>query len=704
MRVRGTFLVGILLLAVLQLFILCPPRAYATSTNIVYQQSSFSYTKSPDFDYYDRWPRSEPVKYKIEKGQWGWINSVYYGGNMYLISDPADNSRACIKMVWDDNSHSGGNKMVKLYELQSSDSLHRGTLENYDIEPYISTKEAYYHFKVWFPANTSVTRWRLIFQICGEEGVFGAKNEAVNPQLAIDIFKKTSTKPDRLVVTNDGYYFSDGKDRIFDLMPLSELPKDQWVEFVVFYKQGSGFRVEDGTTIVWINSEQVFERHDLSTATKSGTPFIIWGIGLYGSPDEPYGQVQLFKDVKVTSSLIASTLYTALPWEDGFESGNFSAWSGTQVSDPSEAWATVTSTYAYQGFYSANFTTDGSDDSYAGAMHIVQNTSKVFQRSHVRLESLPDTNNSRLQLLRVATDSGSFIASTGVYNLSGSTYWSIDIAGGSTDPENYTQATINNETWYSIEFYFNATPNGNAALWVNDVLMCQVTGDYSSLGDIGRVYPYLYVEGAQPSAKTIYHDNYRVDNQRISQASVFFLAIGEQTPLENVKINGTRLTDSSGFCEWESLACNMVYTFVIERPAGYYQAWVLNVEGSYSWNGTHYILKHYVTETQTDPIEIYFSSTEEVYIKSSTHKLTSAFYSSSSQNPHTFMRFNITADIGATSRIEIYTADEGHPRPYKIEGATDWSYDSVNEILTVWMLHTGEEEAEIEWRGAAMGQ
>ena len=512
---------------------------------------------------------------------------------------------------------------------------------------------------------------------------------------------------------------------------------NQWIHLQTHFKCA-----KDYTGIVehWFNDSLVKRWTGVKTDPEGypewNSQNLAWARGTQGGPwvvSELYQDKDSFESWVWMDDIVGSTTYVPASyrvggqsvefenWEEGFESGDFSSWNGTKVSDPSEAWATVTSTYACQGSFSANFTTDGSLNSYARAKHIVQNTPEVYMRSFVRFEDLPDTNNSVIWFYRIAREDGTWIASAGVHRINSNYYWIISTSGGG-NTQNETQTTINADTWYEVEFYFNATSNGNGTLWVYtdvETKMCEVAGDFSGVGDIASVYSYIYLGGwggDQAAGKSLYHDDFRVDDVRIGRGTImtfqtisyFLTGLEDQpvvfSPLEDVKINGTRLTDTSGCCEWVNSAYNKVHTFVIEKPAGYYPAWVLNVEGSFSWNGTHYILSHNFTETQTDPIEIYFSSTEEVYIKSSTHKLTSVYYNSSSQNPHKLMRFNITADIGVTSRLEIYTADEGHPRPYKIEGASDWSYDSLYEILTVWMLHTGDEDAEIEWRGAAMGQ
>ncbi len=215
---------------------------------------------------------------------------------MYLIPDPADNSRGALKMAFDVAGYAGGNKHVKLYELQGRSLTKKGARENYNVEPYVSKKEAYYHFKVWFPSNTTIASWRLLWQFCGEDGVYGVKT--FPPQVRLN-FEGSTLK----VIVAD-YYYPDRQVHRWNIASLADIPKDQWVQFVVFYKQSSGFRVEDGTMIVWMNGENLFERHDLPTATESGTPFATWGIGLYGSSNEPVGQVQLFKDIKVTSENI----------------------------------------------------------------------------------------------------------------------------------------------------------------------------------------------------------------------------------------------------------------------------------------------------------------------------------------------------------------------------------------------------------------
>ena len=688
MRARKTCLLGLSFFVALQLLLSCMPRARAQevfnpATDVFFEYGAESGILRPPFDHA------------------GSMGSGDHSGSYAAVVGNVARSRA---------------RSVMLYQKPppKSDAQRRVEMRKYD------TKQEYY-MSWWalFPDTFPSGEWKAIASQTLRYGVPGDTWKYKNSWG----FTLTGGPPRKIRIRVDNIYRSQ-HDEWDTGFVLNSTYLNTWIHFELYTKMGANFA---GVHKAWINGILVKEltgvtndpRSDLSRWDSEQCYFVyhdefFMSIKLYNDRDEPECWYY-FDDVVLSHTYVPSSYHVGShslgfeSWEDGFESGNFSAWDGTQVRDPERAWANVTSTYSYEGSYSANFTTDGSLDSYARAMHIVQDSPWVFIRSYVRFEDLPDTNGSIIWFHRIASESGRWVSTAGVEKINGSYNWITRAADGTT---NRTQDVINPDTWYCVEYHFNATTNGNATLWVNNVKKCEMTGDFSGY-TIARVYPYIYISGeaGQASPKTVYHDDFRVDDERMSKGastvfrtSLYTSELGEQALLENVKINGTRLTNALGCYEWENLAYNTVHTFVIEKPASYYAAWVLNVEGSYDWNGTHYILRHNVTKTQTGPIEIYFSSNEEAYIKSSTHKLASVSSYSSSQNPHSFMSLNISADIGDSSRIEIYTADEGHPRPFKIEGATDWSYDSKNEILTVWMLHTGEEEAEIEWRGAAMGQ
>jgi len=304
-----------------------------------------------------------------------------------------------------------------------------------------------------------------------------------------------------------------GSPQVGGVRSTTAIPRNQWVHFQMYYKLG----VSDGIYRVWQDDALIFNYTNVDTATTSGgvadsIHSIEWK--LYPSQYDPDSIVKYVDDFVVASEKVTETYKVEYPslefeeFEDGFETGDFSAWNGTQYANGGVQ-PTVTSTYAKYGTYSANFTTDGSDNSYARAMHIIQNTSEVFQRSYVRFEDLPDTDGTRILVLRIAQEDGTWIASAGINRTGGNYYWHISETGGTS---NNTQDTIGADSWQNIEFHFNTTIG---QLWINDTLKCEIRGDFSGVGNLARVYPYIYVIGTQISAKTVYHDNYQVDNVRI---------------------------------------------------------------------------------------------------------------------------------------------------------------------------------------------
>jgi len=719
MRARGMCLICLLLLLALQLLSSSTPQAKAERV----------------FD-----PKTDAFfEYGAESGNLdAWDEVGISPGGTWCSHSPASGTKV------DDTHVRTGTKSIYMYQhnVPKDNPCRRVTQKWAQNKPDIAPRTelywswwVYFGNSIWGTMDTHSNAWTVL----GSVGLYwGADDQSHGKwqwQTGVAFY---AIGANRRLYLRSGFpssFAPSGAYNHYDYSSfyVDEDFPDQWVHFQIYYKMSDS---GNGEYKGWINDNLIGEASGLTNDPRAYPEWNQHPNTRFAVNEYPRLVVKLYQnresnenwiwvddvvasDVKVPENYGVDHPSAEFDsWEDGFESGNFSAWYGIQY-DNGGYEPTVTSTYAYRGSSSANLTIDGTINSYSRPMHIVSKVSEVYMSSYVRFEDLPDTNNSVLWFHRIARSDGTFIAAAGVHKVNANYYWLIY---HSDSVMNETQAMIKADKWYGVEFYFNATTSGNSMLWVYDdgeTKMCEMSGDYNSYGSIGIVCPYIYAggwNGSQQTSKTLFHDDFAVDDKRIGfgapttfQTSTSILTGVEDEPvrfstLEGVRINGTRSTNASGRYEWANLAYNKVHTFVIEKPAGCYPAWVLNVEGSYSWNGTHYILRHNVTEKQNGPIEICFSPTEEVYIKSSTHKLTSVCYNSSYKNPHAFMRFNIAADIGATSQLEIYTADEGHPRPHKIEGATDWSIDSESNILTVWLLHTSEEETEIEWRGAAMGQ
>ncbi len=263
-----------------------------SKTALIYFKSSFSYASTGSYAPYQNWPTQEPAGYTIEKGTWNWVNTGS-SANMKLVVDPATGNSYCLKMVLDypGTRPLSINQQAKLYNIPSRETQNWNGIQD--------SKEVYYTIKYYFPRDFSIARysWRLIWQLNGEEYVYGNPQYTYSPQMGLIFGDKD------LELQASGYYYKDGQSRAYHLVNNADLPKEQWVTFTIYVKQGSAFRAQDGTVAIWINGQQVFNSSTFSTSTVSGTPYSIWSIANYGGPYEAQNQYILIKDVMATNYL-----------------------------------------------------------------------------------------------------------------------------------------------------------------------------------------------------------------------------------------------------------------------------------------------------------------------------------------------------------------------------------------------------------------
>jgi len=339
--------------------------------------------------------------------------------------------------------------------------------------------------------------------------------------------------------------------------------------------------------------------------------------------------------------------------------------------------------------------TQGGGES-ASISHTVVSMSALFMRSYTRLEDLPDTNHTSIKLMEFQTASGNLIGSCMVYRLESNYYWRVQVSGQEWYEGNMTQSTITVDTWYAIELYVNASTNGNITLWVDEQLKCQDTGDYSSFDTIEKTTLFSYLYGVQSSAKTVYFDNFEVNNERIYGkgsnppvgTSVLFGASAGGYPLENVLINGTYPTDTNGYYDWANLTYNTLYTFIIDPPVGYYPLWMLDIEGNFSWNGSCFIVHHNVTQDEVNLKAYFTSETNRPYINATDAKITSA-----SLNNY-LLDFTVYNASG-TSTTDIYTSGNGNAT--YVYNSQSWSYNAGTDIIQVVASHSSSKSIEVSW-------
>ena len=253
------------------------PTVQASPDNVTYFNCTFADEDSPDKDYYDSWPGSEPVEYApLETGwKYNWINvlrgNLPYGGHMWLMPDPDDGARGCLKMILDKAGTRPlpKNQHTKLYEIQSRIN----NKPYWNKEPYTTKKEAYYNLKMWFPSDFEVVlnEWRQIWQICGEESAYGVLD--YNPHMQL-VFSHGSTANALYFKVDDFYIAGSSANKAYKLIDTASIPTGQWNDITIYIKSGTSYQSTDGTVTIWLNDNVLFNRVDIQTCSYSGDPFV----------------------------------------------------------------------------------------------------------------------------------------------------------------------------------------------------------------------------------------------------------------------------------------------------------------------------------------------------------------------------------------------------------------------------------------------
>ncbi len=187
--------------------------------------------------------------------------------------------------------------------------------------------------------------------------------------------------------------------------------------------------------------------------------------------------VFLFYDFNVQASALFS---------DGFESGDFSVWDGT------DADITVTNETVHSGTYCAKI----ASTSYVGWVYFDVVSSTVYVDQWLKISALPSAWDSVIVGSEVFNDIYyARLAALRIYNNGGTLTWDLEYytnAAGENHAYNATPS-ISTDTWYRCKYVFKAgNGDGEASLWVNGDKIIENTGltndDYQST----RVYAGYY--------------------------------------------------------------------------------------------------------------------------------------------------------------------------------------------------------------------
>ena len=253
--------------------------------------------------------------------------------------------------------------------------------------------------------------------------------------------------------------------------------------------------IETGDTVqnTWqIDSVLLHTWSPTFTITEGGGQTNRWSLNTGAGTTNIYG-VGSTKPVSAGAQNLSWTLSTSSPWAvsaasvakefgteifaDGFESGNFSAWTGTAQSG---AVIAVSTDFAHHGTYSAKITGLGIAGEYAYAYKTSTSAlSNVYMRSYVKFGNLSTADG----FIEVGTAAFTDTVRSTLIAKAGRNFatnkWSIRAYVG-TALTNYYESgtsTIDTNTWYSVELHeiISATV-GVLQLWVDGVLKIDQSG------------------------------------------------------------------------------------------------------------------------------------------------------------------------------------------------------------------------------------
>jgi fibronectin type 3 domain-containing protein len=206
-------------------------------------------------------------------------------------------------------------------------------------------------------------------------------------------------------------------------------------------------------------------------------------------------------------------------FNDGFESDDFSRWSGIFQSNGT---ISVQSIDPQFGTYHSQFVSDATNwDGYGGSYFNIPTTqTSLYFRAYYKFDSLPSANGREYKFSRMHSPQTWEFVSVSLRRENDTYFWRLRFKGNFVDSPPFTPQT---NTWYSIELYAKVnTSEGEARLWVDGELKAFLSADASADTRISRVDAWVYKNEA-PAQKTF----------RIDSAIISTIYIGPGTPIYN---------------------------------------------------------------------------------------------------------------------------------------------------------------------------
>jgi hypothetical protein len=180
--------------------------------------------------------------------------------------------------------------------------------------------------------------------------------------------------------------------------------------------------------------------------------------------------------------------YIPTLFSDGFESGSFSAWTGTSRS--SGETAAVASGLSYQGKYGARFSSDGlGRTEYAYSYKTVESSADVYAQGYFYVSRSRIVNNyDGFYFLSLKTG-GLSVAQAGWRKIDSVIRWCLVVTNGRSNAIIYSTSKPSMNRWYCVEIHWKkGTTDGLCELWIDGTKVCSAVGrNTAAYGSVNQV-------------------------------------------------------------------------------------------------------------------------------------------------------------------------------------------------------------------------
>jgi hypothetical protein len=172
--------------------------------------------------------------------------------------------------------------------------------------------------------------------------------------------------------------------------------------------------------------------------------------------------------------------YFSVLFQDGFESGDFGAWTGTSITSGDSL--TVASDNPHHGTYSAKMVRGVTTDDYTYAYKTLASTyTTLYQRVYAKINDVSttpfDADGKRVDFVIFFNTSWGRIVQAGLYRDAGVVKWHLQYRNAAAWYRAFSATpTPQANTWYCFEVMQTTGSSGSDRLYINGNLAIEVTG------------------------------------------------------------------------------------------------------------------------------------------------------------------------------------------------------------------------------------